>query len=467
MRVDATHADDDMPSGLLRRGARYVLRRRVPLDLVEVLGRTEITKALGTSDRAEAKKRHAVEWVRLDTEFEAARKATKAISLSPVAPSTPALGSGRSAKRTGFAQIIETLRDSLKDLPVAGDEGERTATSKSRSAPPKASWGMTWEALVDKWAAERTPTRKSRLAHGSVVKQFEASSGIAPAAVDRPHVIAFKDALITEGQSPANIRTKISRLKTVINYGYDNDIVVVRAADGIKLPKAKDVGRIPYDDHSLKRLFGGPVHQQGERPTRGRGEASYWLPLIGLYSGARLEEIAGLSVDDLSELDVMDGSETGKGWFIRFRPNKAENRRLKTVASERDAPVHPELIRLGLIRYLESIKASQQTQLFPLLTPHASGQRAHNWGAWFSAYRRTECSVADPRIDFHSFRHTFKDAARECGMPEGLQRQIMGHEGKDVADGYGSGFSRKLALDHLARLRFPGLPVIPPFDAET
>ncbi|WP_407669213.1 DUF6538 domain-containing protein [Paraburkholderia phytofirmans] len=36
---------------LIKRGSRYYLRRRVPSDLIPVLGKSEITKALGTSDR--------------------------------------------------------------------------------------------------------------------------------------------------------------------------------------------------------------------------------------------------------------------------------------------------------------------------------------------------------------------------------------------------------------------------------
>ncbi|WP_182085524.1 site-specific integrase [Aureimonas sp. ME7] len=43
-------------SYLLRRGASYYARTRVPTDLVSVLGKKELVKALGTKDRAEAKR---------------------------------------------------------------------------------------------------------------------------------------------------------------------------------------------------------------------------------------------------------------------------------------------------------------------------------------------------------------------------------------------------------------------------
>ena len=44
-------------SYLLRRGASYYARARVPLDLVEVIGKKELVKALGTKDEGEAKRR--------------------------------------------------------------------------------------------------------------------------------------------------------------------------------------------------------------------------------------------------------------------------------------------------------------------------------------------------------------------------------------------------------------------------
>ncbi|WP_353640817.1 DUF6538 domain-containing protein [Mesorhizobium sp. WSM2239] len=43
-------------SYLLRRGASYYARARVPLDLIDVVGRKELVKALGTKDESEAKR---------------------------------------------------------------------------------------------------------------------------------------------------------------------------------------------------------------------------------------------------------------------------------------------------------------------------------------------------------------------------------------------------------------------------
>ena len=54
--------------------------------------------------------------------------------------------------------------------------------------------------------------------------------------------------------------------------------------------------REPFTVAELKLMFGSPVFTQGERPRGGRGEAAFWLPLLGLFTGARRGELAGLLV---------------------------------------------------------------------------------------------------------------------------------------------------------------------------
>jgi integrase len=60
---------------------------------------------------------------------------------------------------------------------------------------------------------------------------------------------------------------------------------------------------------------------------------------------------------------------------------------------------------------------------------------------------------------FHSFRHTFKDYARLAGIPEGVQRQLMGHSGKDVADDYGAGHWDHQLVEGMKLYRVPGLKI--------
>lgn len=526
MHVDATHADDgDMPLGLRKRGGRYVIRRRVPLDLVEVIGRREITKALGTGEREEAKRLGRRWWVERDEEFEALRISVAAsddvdcgptatspnsvlspVTGEPISPTVIALVNldelrdrreaafkdgrlpefsreceealalyqamleGRIPPDGSDLRVIEGKRNGLRAF-LSGEGAMGLAVKRRTLVPSSEAQNQlrsltttSWEQLVMKWAAERKPATKTQQAHQSVAASFVRLVGNAPVEnVTKADVLRFKDGLVGEGCKPANLRTKLSRLKTLINYGYENDLVSVRAADGVRAPKPKGKARVPFDDTALTKLFNGPIHSDGERPTQGRSEASYWLPLIALFTGSRLEEIAGLMTVDLIELGYQDeGGIDQKAWFFRFSPDPDRGRTLKNDESERLTPVHPELIRLGLLRYVQSMEAAGETQLFPRLTAHASGKRAHKWGQWFGRYLRSSCGVSDRRTVFHSFRHSLKDAGRECGVPEELQRAIMGHSLEGVAGSYGLGFSRRRIVEGMAQIRIPGLPRLKP-----
>lgn len=512
-RVAGTHgAEKPMPTGLQRRGARYYLRRRVPEHLMEAIGRSEIVRALGTSDFKEAKKLLVLAWAALDREFEALSAKT---DISPASPGTPAddlahisptviaitdLDSLRDrqvrAQRTGtltefrqqcadaltlYQEMLEGKRPTAEDLRVIEGrrngirafltgEGSMALSAARRVLVPssaaeneaRASKTTTWEELVAKWAAERKPRSKTHKAHLSVVRQFSVAVGLFPVErLTRKHAIQFKDWLVSANTSPPNIKTKLSRMKTLTNFGYENDLTGIKAFDGIRIKQPSERPRRSYDADNLMALFRGRVHQAADRPMQGRGEAAYWLPLIALYTGARIEEIAGLQVADLQRLQFSKADGEGDSAdFFRFMNDKETQRELKTEQSERLTPIHPDLIALGLLRYGQALKASGEVQLFPRLTQHASGLRAHKWSQWFHAYLRGDCGVTDRKVVFHSFRHTFKDNCRNSGISEELQRAIMGHAPRDVADRYGEGFARFQIVAGMKKYKAFGLPPI-------
>jgi hypothetical protein len=102
---------------------------------------------------------------------------------------------------------------------------------------------------------------------------------------------------------------------------------------------------------SANLFFGSPVYTKGAQPTDGRGEAAFWLPLLGLYTGARLNELAPLGAADVTT-------------------DLAEGRRLKTVGSRRSVPVHTELLRIGFTDFVDHVRKRNGAngRLFPLLT---------------------------------------------------------------------------------------------------
>jgi hypothetical protein len=79
----------------------------------------------------------------------------------------------------------------------------------------------------------------------------------------------------------------------------------------VKAPPAKRAkeARLPYDVDALKAVFGSAIYTKGERPNRGAGEAAYWLPLLALYTGARLGELGQLRPKDIVQEVYQDAED--------------------------------------------------------------------------------------------------------------------------------------------------------------
>jgi hypothetical protein len=80
-------------------------------------------------------------------------------------------------------------------------------------------------------------------------------------------------------------------------------------------------------------------------------DARYWVPLIAAYHGARREEFAASS--------SMTSPNSQGIWGIKFTPTDV--RGLKTPASKRRVPLHPELIRLGFLDYVQAVRRAKHT----------------------------------------------------------------------------------------------------------
>lgn len=173
-----------------------------------------------------------------------------------------------------------------------------------------------------------------------------------------------------------------------------------------------------------KPLFTGAASLTGTRDQPGRlvrKDAKFWLPLIGLWTGMRLDEIGALRKDELrSEGDV---------WYFDLteRPLRGP-RRVKNRQSQRIVPVHAKLIGLGFITYAKR----QDEWLFPDL-PHdgeGPGDTTKQWSKWFGRWWRANGLLDETKNqDFHSLRHSFKAACREARLAEDVHDRLTGHAG--------------------------------------
>lgn len=502
----------DVLTGLIRRdGGRYTTRRIIHKDLLPAYGgKKVITKALGTSDPAEAKRRHVALWAALDREFAEVRAAMAAAKKAPTVETKAAkpididayaaralvglrkkraeyLAAGRLddfnlEAREGletYQAILDGGDDLGLSLPEA--EGMRVATlailtgegaaalAAAPAAKPPVYSGprVPLADVLDKWKAERTPQPRTVRDLTRTLKRFEAVVGkLAVQDVTKQHVIAFKDALLAEGKTPENINVIIPFFGTLFNYAVDNDLIPANPAKLKKLPekkRAKDKRR-EFNKEELKALFSGPVHIDGARPIGGGGEASYWLPLLALYTGARQTELGQLWTDDVYEESYLDEEDNEhSAWVMRFVENEERGQRVKTEGSERRVPIHPDLIALGFLKVVASAKSRGPARIFHKINPTAEGELMGNWSKWFSRYLRKARGVTDERVVFHSFRHSFKHYAREVKVPTEVSNEITGHETGDVAEQYGGlEYPLRPLVEGMALYRVPGFTLPPP-----
>lgn len=549
-RVSVTPAMEQGPvcTHLIRRGSRYSIRRKIPVDLQGHYGRTEIVKALRTSDRREAERRCRVVGAELDQEFADAREALAASALlarvdsvaltanetaappststAPPAPAFSRINADEVAARTlallrqrrdaaaaqGYevlAAFMDRTRNNLEDneavlrgelealYPLSKHEGWRNAlrafltgdgsvkelpehivapaTAQSTATPTRTALGQTTAPIptlgtslrdvAAKWAKERSiPPRTVNKAKLLVARFEEHMGDIKVEQITRRHVVDFKDKLLESGQSPVNTNKQLTDLNTLLNFAVKNSIIDQNPAKGIKVdaPHNAKVARIPFDLPALQAIFTSPVYALGERPKGGAGEAAYWLPLLGLYTGARIEELCQLHPDDVYQEMYRDLDDVERSaWVLRIT-DTGPGQAVKNAGSRRRFPVHPELIRLGFVQY--ALNAKGRDRIFDQLTPDVVGDESGNWSKWFGGYLRKKAGVADKRMVYHSFRHGFKDYARAMEIPEDVSDAITGHSSPKVSRRYGGiNYPLRPLVEAMNRFRIIGFqPPAPP-----
>lgn len=218
----------------------------------------------------------------------------------------------------------------------------------------------------------------------------------------------------------------------------------------------------------LLALFSGPVHRRNFRPVGGAGEAAFWMPILGYSLGFRMAELAQLSVNEVLLRDgvwciwvttsVVDGEPTTDEMTSSERELQLVNS-LKTAQSRRIVPIHPEVLRLGFIEFVQWTRMQGSTQLFRDIRADSKGSMSGNFSAWYLRYLET-VKIKRPGVDWVSFRHTFKTACRGIKMPQDLADYLEGHAADRDSQEYGR-FMPKTLLDLISVVELPGLKGVP------
>ncbi len=141
---------------------------------------------------------------------------------------------------------------------------------------------------------------------------------------------------------------------------------------------------------------------------------------------------SGARVSEVCQLRREDVFQHEGIWVMRF---SAEAGDLKTASSERTVPVHSALLENGFLVFVQTTKSGP---LFVDLPPDTFGRRGGNGlkviGRWVRSL-----GLKDPRLaPNHSWRHRFKTMGRRYDLRLDIVDAMVGHAPNKVGDRYGA-----------------------------
>lgn len=186
--------------------------------------------------------------------------------------------------------------------------------------------------------------------------------------------------------------------------------------DGIKIANAKksELKRMPFSSDEVSNIY-----LELTENRKGYVKTSYqkWGALLGLFTGARLNEIAQLNVADIKQADDI--------WYFDINDD-GKNQRLKSNAAKRKIPIHIELIRIGFLEYVKKQKPSGQ--LFPELRYTEKDGYGRKISRWFNGTFLIELGYKKAGVSFHCLRHTMVSRLAKADVQNPIIKQLLGHE---------------------------------------
>ncbi|OYU37598.1 MAG: hypothetical protein CFE33_19950 [Pseudorhodobacter sp. PARRP1] len=360
----------------------------------------------------------------------------------------------------GAMQLAEQLASPTAERPAP------TPTAAIDEAV--AAYDPAWSALVGRFSALKTRQKVSAQMIDQMAKVFQLfaeATGVADIRnLRQTHLAQFVDVLRTLPQSyRKSTKDKDKSLKQILNeakakptnqiglsdatinrnLNYLGQLFTKGASEGYqaltlidasslrprKSQRDRDV-RAAYSVDDVQAILRHPVWQGSgkgkswNKPgTFIEQDGLYWLPIIAALTGARRAEIAGLMPD---EIEILEGIPT-----FRIKPNRI--RGLKTLASTRDLPLHPQLVELGLVARATQLAASGSDLLFPDLRTPNDVKLGDKIDYKFRMIAEQQLGARVENKSFHSFRHYVTTQLTQMeGVPDRVIKDIIGHTGNNV-----------------------------------
>lgn len=185
-----------------------------------------------------------------------------------------------------------------------------------------------------------------------------------------------------------------------------------------------------FDNEDLQRIFRAETFV----PWASKFPHRWWAPILGLYTGARINEVAQLKVADIVQ-------ESGV-WCLSIRKtfdadlaasSGARSRQsLKGKSAVRQIPIPQPVLDAGLLDFLDDMRACGHPRLFPHLSAGVNRKTGETNARYSQALlvqfgRYLKELGFRKGVGFHAFRHTLATDLDNQGIREEEVALITGH----------------------------------------
>ncbi|WP_084312585.1 site-specific integrase [Pseudomonas jinjuensis] len=392
---------------------------------------------------------------------------------------------------TELRKVLPRLRDELvlRSLAPTGssDVAMGAAQSSPSYDPAMADWTLyqVWQHQLERDRADATE-RGGQARHGGTLEERQRRARVmtvltrhkpvcqltkqdwqaaydaarkmkagATASIDPPTALSE---LLTDDPEQMTGHQRVSALigsmKQIQDHARFLDLTTIRADELLIKPvqkrkTARTHDGVPFSSTDIETIFSGYIYQGPLPENRTKAYPFwFWLPLVAYFTGARTNEIAQLDTADIREIDGYPCFD-----ICPDDPKVFEAKRVKTEEA-RQVPIHPRLIELGFLDYVESQREARQKKLFgdglAYLPPRSEGVD-HNKEGWAKSAGKffnegekgylVAIGVHKPHDgkSLYSFRHTLETNLRHArrdgkrNAEQSLIDAITGHTPEDQA----------------------------------
>ena len=260
-----------------------------------------------------------------------------------------------------------------------------------------------------------------------------------------------------ETQTPQNINKKLSKLSVLGNWGVRQGLLLNNPFSGMKFSVKKQPNkREPFTKEELRKILKPETYHSWSinftHPFRKERVSNqmpyYWVFLLGIFSGMRTNEMCQIRVIDIKKVE--------KIWFMFVEDS--EETKVKTENAIRKVPIHPQLIELGFIDYVGTLKKQKKGRVFWELTEDRDGFASHlsrhynqrvlpNLGVWKKYTKVLYCT-----------RHTFINKLYTERVDENVIKVLVGHEKGFTMKQYGGEpFTPERLLEDISKVNYSGI----------